>query len=1014
MRIDSIKPYRLSDNNKTNFNNKNSNNNSDSLSSNTELNMLPSYPVFGRKRKTISDYKALRGMKNSFTPEADKIYSDAQKLAVMHNSPTVETRFLYLSLLVSMREFLASIDSGEVKYRDEQRFKVPVAIKNEVSPNADIYSDKKSREKVKRTVDKHIASMENMINAEGKEHKIFSLSVFPSVSKRMVDDMFEAYEVATSEEDSTTFYDSYFEYAARNSSDTKTAADAESLILDLKKEFMLDDTIQKKKHHLQLYDDKADIAWKNISVGNNVAVLCGSDNKSSFAHFLSSFANLVKKPGQHYKNIDPNNTEVLVLGEDAKIDFIEQLVNDIKSDKTKKDKTVIIAGDFMSALTKSGSVLSLEQSRMFAQKDAKNQPKIRFLLTLTPEGYYSLTEQGTSLSDSLSQYSSQSLPALDSNETKKYLTNKKGIAYVKSETERDYDPETIAVAVDITNDEAGNYPDKAIKLLKEVSTAVSEDKEITPDTIRNFVLERRKLSEITSNNSQVNFVADTGKRLKDFVGSPMTKADIESIVGRIKNETIGTKGFMAFLENGTPYGGGRKHTAEVIAGEAEIPMFTINAENFALKDIDALSQNAGLSELKIQRLISDAKAQARANKHKTAMIFIENFDNFAMNPLFGANSIYERKAFVQLMSEMDNARKNDNINLVVVGSVNNPDLIDPNILKPYKFLNSIIIYPPQDADERKEVISYYLDKMKIELEGKDDNEKAALLQNMAETTQGFTVVDLISLLETFKSVAKEKDKIKVDKEVFLEAYLQTVSGRPNKAFMPEHEKRITASHEAGHALTLQIMYEIAEKQDKPWYLPDKVNFITLDPRGSYLGAMYHMDSINRNFTFEKAMSNLICSYGGHSAEKEIYNMPGSWGITGDMEQVSSYARAMVLYMGLGKQTGVIYTPRTKTGEVNVSEAKKQKIDEDIDNITNTAMEISDLIIEEYKPFILEFTEKYSSKVGSGDCTVSSKQFIDELNTWREKQPDDKKQRLADLEGMIINKLNTIKPGQSKR
>ena len=75
-------------------------------------------------------------------------------------------------------------------------------------------------------------------------------------------------------------------------------------------------------------------------------------------------------------------------------------------------------------------------------------------------------------------------------------------------------------------------------------------------------------------------------------------------------------------------------------------------------------------------------------------------------------------------------------------------------------------------------------------------------------------------------------------------------------------------------------------------------------------------------------------------------------------------------MGLGKQTGVIYTPRTKTGEVNVSEAKKQKIDEDIDNITNTAMEISDLIIEEYKPFILEFTVKYSSKVGSGDCTVS--------------------------------------------
>ena len=1010
MKIESIKPYQTSfgtykvNTDKNNFKENELNINSNPYASFDKMQVQT--PFLG-KRKTLQDYKFMHRMNRNFTPETESVYNTAQNLAKMQASPSLETYHLFMAQLVTYKNFLISLDKGDIKYSDIQRYKTPVSIGREISPNYDIYSDKKSRDKVAKVVDKHILSMRKKYFSQPSKSPIKHV-IAPSPSKRMIDDMVEGYDLCANQEETNTFYDSYLMFIARNSSDRTLANEAQDFVFDLKKEFMLDDSIQKKKHHLKLYDDKADISWKNIGAGNSSIILCDSDNKSSYGHFVSSFANLIKKPGQEYKNVDPENTEIVLLNQNANFDFLQALLKDIKTDKTKKDKTVVIVGDLLNLMILSGGAVAVEQCDMLGAEDVKGQPKVRFVFTMTPETYYANTDKDAAFNKVLSEYSLQRIPSINAEDAKKYLTSPNGIAYVNEETKTPYSAAAIATAVDITNSEGGNYPDKTVKLLKEVSAAYPEWKEITPDIIQSFVMEQKQLTEATSNNEQSNFVSDTGKRLSDFVGSPMTKADIESIVRQIKNGTIGTKGFRAYLENGTPYGGGRKYTAEVIAGEAGIPMFTINAENFALKDIDALSQNANLSELKIKKIISDAKAQAQANQHKTAMIFIENFDNFAMNPLLGATSIYERKAFSQLLSEMEKVRQKENINLIVVGSVNNPEYIDPNIMKPYKFLNSIIVYPPQDANERKEVINYYIDKMGIEIEGDNDEEKNEIIQNMAETTQGFTVVDLVYLLGLFKPVADEMGKDKVGNEVFLEAYLQAVSGRTNMAYIPEHKKKITASHEAGHALALQVMYEIAEKQDTPWHLPDKVNFITLDPRGDFGGAMFHKSSDNRNISFEKVMSDIVCSYGGHSAEKNIYNMCGSWGITSDMQNVSAHARTAVLDMGMGKNTGVIHTPRTIMGNADVSEKKKELIEQDIDTIANTGMEISDMIIDEYRDFILEFTEKYYSRVGTGKCTISSREFVDELNLWREKQPEDKKQKLMKLEQDILDKMQKIK------
>ena len=506
-------------------------------------------------------------------------------------------------------------------------------------------------------------------------------------------------------------------------------------------------------------------------------------------------------------------------------------------------------------------------------------------------------------------------------------------------------------------------------------------------------------------------ISNTGKKLDDIAGSPMTKAEAKSVVNFITSDKKGyVRGYTTYLDNGTSYGGGRRHVAECIAGEAQIPMITINARDFALKDIDALSQNSNLSELKIRQLIDTAKAQAEANKNKTAMIFIENFDNFASSPYIGISSIYEQKAFSQLLEEMDKARKNDKINLIIVGSANMPGVIDPNIMKPYKFLNSIIIYPPQDAKERKEVLNYYIKKMNLQIAGDTKEEKEKIVKTAAETTQGFTVADLMYLLDVVKSVQMERNKEKIDSSDFIEGYLQATSGRTSEVEISQPRKRIVASHEAGHALTLQIMYEIAEKSNIPWHLPDKVNFITLDPRGNFGGAMYYKKSTNEEYSFEKVISNIISCFGGHSAEKIIYNMTGSYGITGDMEQVTGLARAAVLDMGMGAKTGPAHVSRNIIGSPDVSEKKMVEIEEDIDSIVNAANKISDMIVENYKDFILEFTEKYSNKVGSGDCLIPSETFIEELNSWREKQPKEKQDDFKKLEVEISKIVNAAKKG----
>ena len=516
----------------------------------------------------------------------------------------------------------------------------------------------------------------------------------------------------------------------------------------------------------------------------------------------------------------------------------------------------------------------------------------------------------------------------------------------------------------------------------------------------------------TGNSQEGDFkiTFDTKKTLEDIIGSPMTKAEARSIVNQILMSKKGyIKGFTTYLDNGSSYGGGRKHTAECIAGEAKIPMITINARDFALKDIDALSSNTDLPEMKIGRIIDTAKTQAEVNKNRTAMIYIENFDNFGSNPLFGISSIYEQKAFSQLLTEMENLRKNKNINIIIVGSTNYPNALDENIMKPYKFLNSIIIYSPKDNKDREDILRYYISKNGLKV-GSTEEETAKIIENAAETTSSFSVVDLIYLLEKADEISRERGKDVIDKSDITEAYLQTTTGRVSLKKQPEYENELVAKHECGHALALQVMYDIAKKENKPWHLPDQINFITLDPRGDFGGAMFPKKSENSSWSFERIFSEIVCDFGGYSSEKYFYNMEGSWGISQDISMATSSAKLAIEQMGMGPKTGRIAINSYSTNKTEISNNLRNRIDADIEVFLKNAEYISNKIIEAYSDFTEEFAEYYKDKVGTGDCIISSEEFKKVLSQWKNKLTQEKRQELVELETEILQIIQKTKRG----
>ena len=962
--------------------------------------------------RTINKYK------KNFTPEASDVYDKAVNIAKHYQSPTVEPKHIWLASLMTFDNLLKELDENKTQYNPSGRILFPRDIMDAAGINSNYaLNNPKTKKKVQKVLRKHIGLLKEGFKEEAQARP--KLLTNPTPSKNLVKELGENMAFLKVSTQSDVFYDSYFFYTAANSTDKKLAKTSYDFIFDIKKALMINDTKTKKENSLGFYPDKADTIWKSADIGNDTVVLYDNKTKQSVKHLMDTFSHTIENPKNKYKNLNPENVKIINLNSLADFNILAKISQDETKENRKTDKVTIITGDLSNIITNSvtdtqGNAinLSMQDISMLYNVNSKGEknPYVRYIFTMDSETYYVNSKPEYPISNILNGYATQTLHSITANDTKEHLTTDEGISSLESKFNKKIDKNAVSKAIELTSDEKGEYPDKVLNLLNKVSKYFVKEDKITEEQVISFVLEMQKLTETSNNEENVDIVYETGKTLDDIVGSQMTKETAQAIANEIKNNPK-TKGYLIYQAYGAKDGGGRRNTAEAIAGEAEIPMISINAKEFLIKDLSSLYQDPNLAELKIKTLITKIKAQAKTNPNKTAMVFIENFDNFATDPYKGFYpSNYEQKAFSQLLTEMEKAKKENNVNLVVMGSVNNREVIDNNILKPGKFIDEIVIYPPQDNEERKEVLDYYIKKDNINING-NKQEQLDTINHAATMASGFRVTDIMYMLESANNIAKERGKDSVDKSDFTEAYLRIQFGRPNKSFVSEHRKKIVTSHEIGHALTLQTMYNIAKKQN-PWCLPDKVNFITLDARGYYGGAMYPMDGGNDEYSFEKIISDIICDYGGHSAEKTLYDYTGSWGITADMEMARNWAESAVVDMGMGAKTGVRHINRDALGKLDISERQKQIIEADEELMLSGAEKISDKIVSEYKGFIEELTEKYYQKVGSGDCIITSEEFTRELEDWKNRQSKEKQQELAFLDEKIATSVKKLKHGEN--
>ena len=503
--------------------------------------------------------------------------------------------------------------------------------------------------------------------------------------------------------------------------------------------------------------------------------------------------------------------------------------------------------------------------------------------------------------------------------------------------------------------------------------------------------------------SSVHTILDTELTLDDIVGLKSTKKEAQSIVNRIKDGSIGTKGYIIYSQD-KEVGSGRSHVAKAIAGEAKIPFLEINAVDFGTKDVSIFEDSSISPESAMKKLFSMAKAQAETNSSNALILYIQNFEYFSYGEYV---SEYHEKAMSQLLREMKAAKK-QGLNIVVMGSVNNPDAIVESTRKSFMFVDKLEIESPsRNKEARKELMRYYFGDKELQLDAKDDKQEEEILDYFAELTEYFSLNKIMNTVEKVGTVAKERGHQKIDKGDFIEAYMQIQCGRPNVNNAPEFSKKITTSHECGHAITSTVMHEIT-KSLKPWFESDHVGFITLDPRSYYLAAVYPTKTNeSHEFTFEKIFSDIVCDFGGYSSEKHFYGIDGSWGITGDMQNATMRATEATGVMGIGHYFG----KKSLDGVAFIDGKDKKNMNKDIEVFLKNAQLISNMIVEEYEDFIKQFTQKYSSKVGTGECIITGDTFRKELEEWRNSLPEDKKEDLKNLNEVIIDVMKKTQNGE---
>ena len=414
----------------------------------------------------------------------------------------------------------------------------------------------------------------------------------------------------------------------------------------------------------------------------------------------------------------------------------------------------------------------------------------------------------------------------------------------------------------------------------------------------------------------------------DVAGVEEAKEEVEEIVEFLKDpkkfSRLGGKIPKGALLIGPP-GTGKTLLAKAIAGEANVPFFSISGSDF-------VEMFVGVGASRVRDMFEQGK------KHSPCIIFIDEIDAVGRSRgagLGGGNDEREQ-TLNQLLVEMDGFDTNEGI--ILIAATNRPDVLDPALLRPGRFDRQVVVGNP-DIIGREAILKVHAKKIST---GPD-----VKLRTIARGTPGFSGADLANLINESALLAARKNKRVVTMSDIEEAKDKVMMGAERRSMvMSEDEKRLTAYHEGGHAI-------VALNEEAS----DPIHKATIIPRGRALGMVMRLPERDQlSVTREKMHSDIAVAMGGRIAEEIIFGHDKvTSGASSDIDMVTKMAKNMVTKYGMSKELGTIaygeneeevFLGRSVTRQQNMSEETAKKVDEEVKKIVDKGYERARKVLTE--------------------------------------------------------------------
>ena len=416
---------------------------------------------------------------------------------------------------------------------------------------------------------------------------------------------------------------------------------------------------------------------------------------------------------------------------------------------------------------------------------------------------------------------------------------------------------------------------------------------------------------------------DISVTFEDVAGLEGAKEEITEIVDFLKHPNKYTK-LGGKIPRGAmligPPGTGKTLLAKAVAGEAQVPFFSLSGSDF-------VEMFVGVGASRVRDLFKQAKEKA------PSIIFIDEVDAIGRargkNAMTGGNDEREN-TLNQLLTEMDGFGTNTGV--IVMAATNRADVLDKALIRPGRFDRQIYVDLP-DLLERKEIFQVHLKPLKID--------KTIDKNFLARQTPGFSGADIANVCNEAALIAARKSKNKIGKQDFLDAMDRIIGGLEKKSkIISPIEKKTIAFHEAGHA-TVSWMLEFASPLVK----------VTIVPRGKSLGAAWYLPEERQLTTTEQLLDEMCAALGGRAAE-EIFFGKISTGALSDLEKVTKQAYAMITIYGMSKKIGNI-SYYDSSGQNNgftkpYSEERSKLIDEEVSRIIEEQYERAKKVLSDNK------------------------------------------------------------------